>query len=69
LARTELRLMPHTDRPGEVAAEVWYDGKFIATVVGADGPRVRVMSTHRLTLVNGDPDLNGHDVYVDVNVE
>ena len=69
MLRTELRLMPHTEREGEHVVAVWYDGRLIATVVAADGPRVRVMSTHRLAPTRGNPRLNGHDVFVDVIVE
>ena len=46
--KTELRAVPHSIVPGAVIFEVWHDGQFIATVTGADGPGVRVISKHPL---------------------
>ncbi len=47
--KTELRLKPHNLLPGVNVAEVWYDGALIGTVVGADGPGVRIISKHGLS--------------------
>jgi hypothetical protein len=44
--KSELRLQPHTVMPGKYVAEIWYDGKLIGTVTGADGPGVRIISKH-----------------------
>lgn len=44
--KSELRLCDHAVIPGAKVIEVWYAGEFIATVVGADGPGVRVLSKH-----------------------
>ncbi len=46
--KSELRLGPHAVIPDATVVEVWYDGEFVATVCGADGPGVRVVSKHRL---------------------
>jgi hypothetical protein len=42
-----------------LALEVWHDGQFIATVTGADGPGVRVISKHavKVVLVDGAPNV------------
>ncbi len=39
-----LSVNPHRVLPGEQVVEVWYGGVLIATVAGADGPGVRVIS-------------------------
>lgn len=44
--KSELRLCDHAVIPDAKVIEVWYAGEFIATVVGADGPGVRVLSKH-----------------------
>lgn len=44
--KTELRLQPHTVLPVKYVVEIWYDGKLIGTVTGADGPGVRIVSKH-----------------------
>ncbi len=48
--KTELRLAPHSVIPGAKIIELWYAGQFIGQVVGADGPGVRVLSKHALTV-------------------
>jgi hypothetical protein len=55
--KTELRAVPHSIVPGHRIFEVWHDGQFIATVTGADGPGVRVVSKHPMEaeLVEGLP--------------
>jgi hypothetical protein len=44
--KTELRLARHSMLPDHNLIEVWYEGKFIATVTGADVPGVRIISKH-----------------------
>jgi len=46
--KAELRLRPHNILPDAQVIEVWYGGEFLATVVGADGPGVNVVTKHRL---------------------
>lgn len=43
--KTELRMRPHLvdDR---AVIELWHDGQFIGTVVGAEGPGVRIISKY-----------------------
>ncbi len=55
--KTELRAVPHSIVPGATIFEVWHNGQFIATVTGADGPGVRVISKHPMqtVLVVGHP--------------
>ena len=48
-SKTELRLTPHSEIPGAMSCELWYEGVFVGTVVGADGPGVRVISKHQLS--------------------
>lgn len=47
--KTLLRVADHQVIPGARVFEVWYDGNFIAEIVGADGPGVRVISKFGLT--------------------
>lgn len=44
--KSELRLGRHAVIGGANVIEVWYQGQFIATVAGADGGGVRVISKH-----------------------
>jgi hypothetical protein len=53
--KSELRLAEHASIHGAVVVEVWYGGEFIASVYGADGPGVRVISKHRLYVDPADP--------------
>jgi len=55
--KSKLKIEPHQMIAGETVIEVWYDGKFIATVTGADGPGVRVISKHpvRVRLADSPP--------------
>ncbi|MCI0741056.1 MAG: hypothetical protein L0Y72_18585 [Gemmataceae bacterium] len=46
--KSELRAVPHSVLPDQFVFEVWYDGRFIATVAGADGPGVRIITKHPL---------------------
>jgi hypothetical protein len=47
---------------GAIVIEVWYGGQSIASVQGVDGPGVRIVSTHRLSV-----DANLRAVTVQVN--
>lgn len=44
--KAELRLVPHTELPGEQSIEVLYDGRLIGAVYGADGPGIRFITKH-----------------------
>jgi hypothetical protein len=70
VARTELRLKDHDARPGEHSVEVWHGGKLVATIVGADGPGVRIMSLdYRLKAHVGHDSREGHNLFVNVAVD
>jgi hypothetical protein len=55
--KTELRAVAHSIVPGATIIEVWHDGQFIATVAGADGPGVGIISKYPMQarLVEGLP--------------
>jgi hypothetical protein len=42
--RTQLRVKSHLVVPGESVVELWHNGQLIGTVVGAEGPGVRIIS-------------------------
>lgn len=50
--KSELRLVDHKVLPGERVIEVWYGGEFVATVTGADGPGVNVISKYPITAID-----------------
>lgn len=52
--KTELKVKPHNIIPNTNVFEVWYDGALIATVAGADGPGLRVITRHRNRVVKDD---------------
>jgi hypothetical protein len=51
MEKSKLEPKPHAILPGENSVEIWYQGEFIGTVTGADGPGVRVMTKHRMDIV------------------
>lgn len=53
--KSELRPRPHHLLPGVTVVEVWWRGRFIAEVTGADGPGVRVISKHARTIKAASP--------------
>ena len=57
--KTELVPVPHSVLPGVFILEIWHDGQFIATVTGAEGPGVRVISKHDMTtmILEGVPNV------------
>jgi hypothetical protein len=57
--KTELRAEPHAVLPGAVTVELWHDGRFIGTVVGADGPGVRVITKHGIVAKPAPDDGSG----------
>lgn len=48
--KTELRIAPHEVMPGHMVIEAWYDGRLVCTVTGRDGPGLRVISKHHLSV-------------------
>jgi len=57
--KTTLRAVPHSIIPGATIFEVWHDGQFIASITGADGPGVRILSKHAMKteLIEGLPNV------------
>ena len=53
--KSELRVDAHSITDGALVVEVWYANELLATVYGADGPGVRVISKHRLHVDPADP--------------
>lgn len=53
MAKSKLKLVPHILLPDEQVIEVWYEENLIATVAGADGPGVRVITKHPYDIVRG----------------
>ena len=50
--KSEIRVRQHEVYPSQSVVEVWFNGEFIATVTGADGPGVRVISKHPLSVAS-----------------
>lgn len=55
MEKTQLKLAPHKQMPGQNCIELWYEGKFIGCVYGADGPGIRVFSKHELQATDWTP--------------
>ena len=55
--KTELRVKKHLVTPHELVCEVWYGGALIATVVGADGPGLTVISKHAVRASYGNSEI------------
>ncbi len=53
MAKSELKVDAHLVTREHQAVEVWYEGKMIATVYGADGPGVRVISKLPMDVIRG----------------
>ena len=53
--KSELRIAAHAVIDGAVVVEVWFGGVFLATVTGADGPGVRVITKHGIVVDHLDP--------------
>jgi hypothetical protein len=57
--KAELRPAPHLVDGDRTVIEVWYDGVFLATVVAADGPGVKIISKHQLVATLDVPPTRG----------
>lgn len=44
--KTQIRVVKHLVLTDADVVELWHDGQFIGTVVGADGPGVRIISKY-----------------------
>lgn len=57
--KAEIRVRPHGGLSGQNLIEVFYDGHFIATVVGADGPGIRIVSRYLNASTTGGLTIKG----------
>jgi len=46
--KSELKIAKHSVIAGANIIEIWFDGKFVGQVTGADGPGIRVLSKYSL---------------------
>lgn len=53
MEKSKLKPKPHVLIPDQEAVEVWYKDILIASVYGADGPGVRVISKYPMDIVRG----------------
>jgi hypothetical protein len=53
MEKSELKLEPHSILLDTQIIEVFHEGNLIATVYGADGPGVRVVSKYPMDVVRG----------------
>lgn len=53
MEKSKLKLKPHALIEDQEAMEVWHEGTLVATVYGADGPGVRVLSKYPMDIVRG----------------
>ena len=52
MPKAKLKIADHSLLPGESVIEVYYEGEFIASIYGADGPGVRIISKHKVLAIN-----------------
>jgi hypothetical protein len=57
--KTELRLSSRTVEPAQIIIEMWYDGKLIGEIIGADSLGVLISSKHPMiaTCTPGIPEI------------
>jgi hypothetical protein len=48
--KSELRLAEHSVLAGQHVVEIWHGGQFVGQVCGADGPGVRVVTKHPVSV-------------------
>lgn len=53
MEKSELRVDMHKLTLGETVIEVWHEGEMVATVYGADGAGVRIITKHSYDIVRG----------------
>lgn len=64
--RSELRLAMHTQRPGDVVVEIWYDGEFIGQITAMDGPGCKLISKYN---VPGGPIFTLNDIVLEIRLK
>jgi hypothetical protein len=53
MSKSNLKIVDHKLLPDQQTIEVWYEGKLVATVYGADGPGIRVITKYPYDIVRG----------------
>lgn len=53
MKKSKLELKPHILISGQNTVEVWHENTLVATVTGADGPGVRVISKYPMDVIRG----------------
>lgn len=66
--KSELRLQPHSELRREQVIEIWHNGEFIGAVYGADGPGIRIVTKHQLSVTPIDVDVIGLET-VQINIQ
>jgi len=51
--KSKLKVVDHKLIPDQQTIEVWYEGKLVAAVYGADGPGIRVITKYPYDIVRG----------------
>jgi len=49
--KSNFKIADHKLLPDQQTIEVWYEGKLVAAVYGADGPGIRVITKHPYDIV------------------
>jgi hypothetical protein len=69
--KSNLKMADHALIEDQQAIEVWYEGRLVAAVYGADGPGVRVISKYPYDVVRSGIDeiLNVIEVRIEIERE
>jgi hypothetical protein len=69
MTKSNLKIRDHALYPDQQTIEVWYEGKFVAAVYGADGPGVRVITKYSYDVVRGGLGEEPNVVEVRIEIE
>lgn len=53
MQKSKLKVDPHHLLADDQVVEVWHEDELVATVYGADGPGVRIISKYPMDIVRG----------------
>lgn len=53
MAKSNLKLSDHLIYSEEKTVEVWHEGELVASVYGADGPGIRVITKYPYDVIRG----------------
>lgn len=56
MAKSHLKMDSHILLEEQETVEIWYEGQFVASVYGGEGPGLRIMSKHPMEVVEGGLD-------------